>query len=183
MKNKISSYLISLFFLWGIGCGTDSNLDVFTSIELDSLDASISDVLIEPDLGELLDTSTPDDVSFLVDTGSLDIDLTDAAVLADVSVDSSVDIVNSSPELKILFPPPNATVDFDTVIVRGTAKDADDDDISYVRINGIEAISEDGYATWELEVSLQQGMNQLDIEIADAENTASQNSMITKLCC
>ncbi|MGL6161659.1 hypothetical protein [Microbulbifer sp.] len=78
---------------------------------------------------------------------------------------------NTAPEATIQFPLPSSLTTSDTILVRGTAKDAHGSDITSVRVNGVEAVSEDGFATWKAAVPLEFGQNTLNIETRDTLNT------------
>jgi hypothetical protein len=57
----------------------------------------------------------------------------------------------------------------DSIIVRGTADD-DDSGVTSVRVNGVNANSSDGFATWTAEVPLALGLN--DIVVDSVNNRA-----------
>jgi sugar lactone lactonase YvrE len=70
------------------------------------------------------------------------------------------------PTATITFPPLVATTEGETITVHGTADD--DGTIAFVRINGVEASTNDGFATWFATVPLATGPNPLIAEISDA---------------
>ena len=71
-----------------------------------------------------------------------------------------------SPTAQLVFPPPAAFTQADTVVVRGTA--ADNRAVSSVKVNGVDATSTDGYHTWSARVPLATGSNTLNIIATDA---------------
>ncbi len=52
------------------------------------------------------------------------------------------------------------------IVVRGTAADTENP-VTAVRINGVDAVSSDGYATWTATVPLTAGENTLVLELED----------------
>ena len=72
---------------------------------------------------------------------------------------------NTLPTAEIIFPTANSLTNTDTITVRGVAND--ESGISYVRINGIEATSYDGFINWTVEVPLSSGTNLLEVEVGD----------------
>jgi DNA-binding beta-propeller fold protein YncE len=63
----------------------------------------------------------------------------------------------------VVFPPASASVDGETVTVRGTAA-VDSGTVAAVRVNGVEAASSDGFLTWTVTVPLGPGTTDLVVE-------------------
>lgn len=88
---------------------------------------------------------------------------------------------DEDPTVAIVFPQvDNAIFDrySDTLIVRGTADD--DNDIASVVVNGVEAISDDGFANWTAEIPAGEYGSNLEInataeDIVGHETTANRN--------
>lgn len=83
---------------------------------------------------------------------------------------------NQPPTADVHFPPANSVTDSDTILVRGIAQDADGDRIVQVSLNGVQATSEDGFATWQASVPLSFGANSLLLEIQDSEGNADPSA-------
>jgi len=79
------------------------------------------------------------------------------------------------PDLRVVFPPPACATDADTIAVRGTA--GDDSGVVGVRVNGVEAVSTDGFATWTAEVPVPIGETHLTIEARDGAGNISVDRM------
>ncbi len=75
---------------------------------------------------------------------------------------------NSAPTAKILFPPAVSSTNASSIVIRGTATDLEDDNITALRVNGIDAVSVDNFATWSATVPLSPGGNTLNVETGDA---------------
>lgn len=90
----------------------------------------------------------------------------DARPAADV--DAGADDPGATPALDVLFPTPQSRTDGPTIAVRGTASHARG--VAGVWVNNTLATSDDGYATWTAEVSLEHGDNQLYIAVADTDD-------------
>jgi DNA-binding beta-propeller fold protein YncE len=71
----------------------------------------------------------------------------------------------SPPVAKIRFPPPSSLTDADRITVTGTAADATA--VTAVRVNGVTAITSDGFATWRATVPLGPGVNPLVVTTED----------------
>lgn len=87
----------------------------------------------------------------------------------------------TAPTAVIQFPPRNSIIETDTVIVRGTAND--DGTIASVRVNGVDASSADGFATWSATVPLLAGANALTVEVSDVasnSNAAADSVFVQK---
>jgi len=78
---------------------------------------------------------------------------------------------SSAPTASILFPPPQSRTDASELTVTGIA--GDEGTIASVRVNGIDATTSDGFATWRATVPLAPGVNELIVETAD--DSASRN--------
>lgn len=89
---------------------------------------------------------------------------------------------SAAPTATILFPPPLSQTDFDSIIVRGTAQDPDGTAISAIEVNGVPALSNDNFATWQVTLPLQLGENTLVVATADAEgnNNAAAASVVVQ---
>src|SRR5262245_32279006 len=70
------------------------------------------------------------------------------------------------PTVQIMFPPARSLTEAATILVRGTASDPDG--VASIRVNGIAAVSNDGYATWTANVPLVFDANQLAVEAVDS---------------
>jgi hypothetical protein len=70
-----------------------------------------------------------------------------------------------APAVKVTFPPPSSLTDTPMITLRGTADDVDD--IAAVRVNGVTAQSDDGFATWEATVPLVHGPNPITVASED----------------
>jgi ABC-type glycerol-3-phosphate transport system substrate-binding protein len=77
---------------------------------------------------------------------------------------TSVDVLNA-PAAKITFPTPFLATEGDSIIVRGTASHPNE--ITVVRVNGIDATSTDNFATWQAPLTLTPGFNDLTVETGD----------------
>ena len=71
----------------------------------------------------------------------------------------------TAPTASIVFPPAVSKTDSASITVRGTA--SDESEITVVRVNGVDATSSDGFATWEATVNLTPGQNTLTVETGD----------------
>ena len=79
-----------------------------------------------------------------------------------------------APTVKVSFPPPSSLTDTPSITIRGSA--ADVNDVAAIRVNGTAAQSNDGFATWEITLSLTHGANTIAIESEDefgAKDTAA----------
>ncbi|HCU24723.1 MAG TPA: hypothetical protein DF383_06880, partial [Deltaproteobacteria bacterium] len=72
----------------------------------------------------------------------------------------------TAPAAEIKFPPSeHFSTTSSTLIVRGTAQDAGG--INTIHVNGIEAVSQDGFANWQAEIPLLPGENPIVVETED----------------
>lgn len=79
-----------------------------------------------------------------------------------------VDPVNAGPpEVAIAFPPPRSVTDAASIAVRGTSSDPEG--VAAVRVNGVIATTTDGFASWQLDIELAPGANELVIEAEDGD--------------
>ncbi len=90
---------------------------------------------------------------------------------------TDVDIVcvdNIAPGVTMTFPPAQSLTDGDSLIVRGTAADnPGGSGIATLSVNGIEATTNDNFATWTVDVPLNPGQNTLTVATTDlAGNSA-----------
>ncbi|RZA00179.1 MAG: hypothetical protein EOO68_11580, partial [Moraxellaceae bacterium] len=82
---------------------------------------------------------------------------------------------HTAPTAQILFPPPVSMTEGATILVRGSAKD-EFSTITSVKVNGIEATTNDGFANWQATVTLNNGFNDLLVTTEDsADNASAQN--------
>jgi hypothetical protein len=79
--------------------------------------------------------------------------------------DDEVDAGGTLGRTDVVFPPASGLTDGTTLVVRGTAEDADG--IAAVRVNGVAALTSDQFATWEATVPLAAGPNELVVELED----------------
>jgi hypothetical protein len=84
------------------------------------------------------------------------------------------------PTVKVTFPPPSSLTDTPMITIRGTADDVDD--VAVVRVNGVTAQSDDGFATWEATVPLVHGPNTIVVatedEFAAVDDTAAELTVV-----
>lgn len=81
---------------------------------------------------------------------------------------------STAPIARILFPPAQGVTEAETITVTGTASDAGT--ITLVRVNGVDAASSDGFATWRAQVPLAPGVNQLTVETGDQAGNMNANA-------
>ncbi|MEO8061555.1 MAG: hypothetical protein ABI821_02280 [Pseudomonadota bacterium] len=87
---------------------------------------------------------------------------------------------NTPPSARIVFPTNNSYTDAETIAVRGNANDTIG--VLSVTVNGVPAVSIDGYLNWRADVPLAPGNNALVVSVADmAGNTASNAASATVL--
>jgi hypothetical protein len=101
----------------------------------------------------------PIDQSCVVSSGSGTVAASDISNVAVNCVDAT------APAARITFPTPFSATEGDSIIVRGTASDPNE--ITVVRVNGIDAISSDNFATWQAPLALTPGLNDLTVETGD----------------
>ena len=97
------------------------------------------------------------------------------------SSSSSGSADNNAPGASIIFPPSRSLTSGDSVIVRGSATDAEGSEITMVRVNGVDASSSDLFATWQATVPLIPGDNTLTVETVDIAlntDTAAASALI-----
>ena len=82
----------------------------------------------------------------------------------------------NAPTATITFPPSLSLTDGDSVIVHGTANDAEGSEITIVRVNGIDVSSNDNFATWQVTVPLTSGQNTLTVETGDMALNSNTNA-------
>ncbi len=90
---------------------------------------------------------------------------------------SNVD--TTAPTARIVFPPAVSKTDSNSITVRGTA--SDDSEITVVRVNGVDATSSDGFATWEATVNLTPGRNTLTVETGDIALNSNAAAATTQI--
>ena len=99
--------------------------------------------------------------------------LTVGGVNAIFSIATVVD--NTPPSVTITFPPAVSLTEGTTILVRGTASD-ELNAVESVEIGGFPATSEDGYATWVAEVTLEPGVeNVLNVTTVDSLGNEGEN--------
>jgi len=75
-----------------------------------------------------------------------------------------------APTAVVMFPPAISMTEGEAVTVHGTA--ADGGTIASVQVNGVEAFTADGYATWFAAVPLTPGMNTLTVGVSDSQSNS-----------
>ncbi|MEZ5507028.1 MAG: hypothetical protein R3F38_14110 [Gammaproteobacteria bacterium] len=83
---------------------------------------------------------------------------------------------NTAPVVRVVFPPASSVTDSDSIVVRGTARDAESDGITRLQVNGVNAVSSDGFATWQATVPLTFGVNSLVVDIADSQQSVDRTA-------
>lgn len=83
---------------------------------------------------------------------------------------------NTAPTAAILFPTSQSLTTSNTITLRGTAADEEGDSISFLRVNGIDAQSDDGFATWQVQVPVEFGINELVVEVEDSAQNNNANA-------
>jgi sugar lactone lactonase YvrE len=85
-----------------------------------------------------------------------------------MAAQQTVTLTSAPPLATITFPPPNSLSDADSLTVTGTAMDARSG-VKSVEVNGVEAVTSDGYATWRTvePVPLTLGINTLTVMTVD----------------
>lgn len=81
---------------------------------------------------------------------------------------------NEKPAAQIVFPPMDALSTGQTLVVRGTA--SDDGAVDGVTVNGVTAVSSDGFATWTATVPLTMGANEIVVAVEDDEGETTSNA-------
>ena len=100
-------------------------------------------------------------------------DLTIGDVTGSFTITTFAD--EDNPTAEIAFPPPISMTRSSSVLVRGTAQDQYSD-ITSVTVNGVEATSDDGFATWRARIEdLSAGENTITIEVVDSAETPNTN--------
>lgn len=80
----------------------------------------------------------------------------------------------AAPVATIQFPPEESMTDEATITVRGTATDGSS--ITAVRVNGVDVVSDDGFATWQVALPLDVGTNTLAVETVDARGNSNSTA-------
>jgi len=96
------------------------------------------------------------------------------------SSNSSSSLASLAPTATILFPPQNAFTEGSTILVRGTASDADGS-IASVSVNGVKATSTDAFATWSVKLPTQVGTHSLDVTVTDNSGVTNQSPIQQKI--
>ena len=98
------------------------------------------------------------------DTQGTSVDAAPADAAADAApADVAMPVEPSGVEVH--FPPARSRTAMDSITVRGTA--VDDDGIAAIRVAGVAATSDDGFASWQATVPLHDGVNVLAVEKQD----------------
>src|SRR5690606_10954884 len=103
----------------------------------------------------------------------VDVELTIGGVKGIYSIITPVD--ETPPTAEFMFPPPVSMTDGATVLVRGVATD-DYSKITAVTVNDIPVEADDNFATWQVEVPLTVGDNQLVVKTTDSVGNISTNA-------
>lgn len=82
----------------------------------------------------------------------------------------------AAPEAAVLFPLPVSSTTSPTITVRGTASDPEGHSITAVRVSGVEATSEDGFASWQAEVPVPLGRTTLRVETEDSTGSIDDDA-------
>ena len=99
--------------------------------------------------------------------------LTVGGVSAKFSIATIID--NTPPSVAITFPPAVSLTEGTTILVRGTASD-ELNAVESVEVGGFPATSEDGFATWVAEVTLEPGVeNVLNVTARDSVGSEGDN--------
>ena len=96
------------------------------------------------------------------------------------SSNSSSSLASLAPTADILFPPQNAFTEGSSILVRGTASDADGS-ITSVSVNGVKATSTDAFATWSVKLPTQVGTHSLDVIVTDNTGVTNQTLIQHKI--
>lgn len=89
---------------------------------------------------------------------------------------------NQPPVVRISFPNKQSLTNQSTITISGTATDPDGDSISFVSVNGIVAVTNDGFSNWQATVPLAFGENNLTVLAVDSEqNTVEAEPTIRVL--
>ena len=81
-----------------------------------------------------------------------------------------------APTAKVIFPLPVGTTTSNSLLVRGTASDAENNEITAVTIEGVPATSDDDFATWQAQVPLALGKTLLDVTTQDINGNIDTNA-------
>ncbi len=79
----------------------------------------------------------------------------------------------------LVFPPADCVTEGNAITIRGTA--VDPDGIAAVRVNGMPALSSDGFATWEARVPLVPGPNELAIDVEDERGNLERGAAAVRI--
>jgi hypothetical protein len=96
--------------------------------------------------------------------GTVEATLTIGGVSSAFSITTSSDV--TPPTASVVFPTAKSRTSADNVIVRGTAADTESA-VASVRVNGVEAVSTDGFVTWSAQVPLTPGDNAIAVDAQD----------------
>ncbi|ARU28347.1 hypothetical protein [Cellvibrio sp. PSBB006] len=99
-------------------------------------------------------------------------------IVGNISAEFSVTTIKdtSAPTANVLFPLPVGMTTSNTILVRGTANDAENNEITAVTIEGVPATSDDGFATWQAQVPLALGKTILDVTTQDINGNIDTNA-------
>ncbi|MFT4763786.1 MAG: sugar lactone lactonase YvrE/uncharacterized protein YggU (UPF0235/DUF167 family) [Oleispira sp.] len=113
-------------------------------------------------------------IRFVITPVAITGDLTGISVISNVLAVPAIPTV--PPITVIAFPPEKSMTSSNSIVVRGSSTDASG--IQSVTVNGVEAISDDGFTTWTAEVTeLSAGFNTLTATTTDFQFDSSMQSV------
>mgnify|MGYP000349663091 CR=1 FL=1 len=88
---------------------------------------------------------------------------------------------NLAPTAAIEFPPPFSVTEIDdaNIVVTGTAQD--NSLISTIRVNDVDATSTNGFETWQVNIQLVQGMNNITVETLDTSGNSNSTATTAEI--
>lgn len=93
-----------------------------------------------------------------------------------MAAQQNVSVTSAPPLATVRFPPRHSFSDANSVTVTGTATDAKST-IKFVAVNGVIAVTSDGYATWRADdVPLSPGLNKLTVATGDVSGFNDPNA-------
>lgn len=84
------------------------------------------------------------------------------------------------PITKIIFPTPVSMTEGNDVLVRGILNNHLNKIVS-IKVNGLQAITNDEYSTWQVRVPLVPGVNALSVSVADDKGNVNLNAATAKI--
>jgi sugar lactone lactonase YvrE len=100
--------------------------------------------------------------------------LTIGGISADFNVTTVLD--TSAPEVSIIFPFPSFSTTSSNIKMRGTASDPEGSKITSLIVGGVEATSDDGFATWQASVPVPLGRTTITVTVQDIEGNIDTNA-------